>query len=207
MPSRDNVRVAELKSKAFIVVDPLRRFSAPSAPFLVNGADEIITGINSLAQKFRAKNLPVIWMSRLIRPQLSLGARTSEKYAGMSSAFLGEWAEMDERLEISTEDYVIYKPRHSSFHATDLEIILRESGVDEVWLSGFTFNVCILATAFDAAARDFRVKFVTDLCGTLPAKHQGAIYDDAQVHEFTRVVADYAVGEMIHSSDADARLS
>lgn len=206
MLALDNCRVTQIKSKAFIVVDPLRRFSAPNAPFLVTDADMIVHGINDLARKFRAKKLPVIWMSRLIRPQLSLGARTSEKYANMSSAFLGEWAEMDERLEILPEDYVIYKPRHSSFHATDLDIILRESGVDEVWLTGFTFNVCILATGFDAAARDYRVKFVTDLCGTLPAKHDGSIYSDKQVHEFTRVVADYAVGEMIQSNEADLRL-
>lgn len=198
--------MSESKSKAFIVVDPLRRFSGPNAPFIVKGADEIVSGINEMARNFRIKKLPVIWMSRLIRPQLSLGVRTSEKYAGLSSAFLGEWAEMDERLEILEQDYVIYKPRHSSFHATDLDIVLKENAVDEVWLSGFTFNVCILATAFDAAARDYRVKFVSDLCGTLPTKHKDETFTDEEVHKFTRVIADYAVGEMIHSSETQARL-
>ena len=199
--------MTEQKSKAFIVVDPLRRFSVSGAPFEVTGAAEIVSGINQMARLFRQRNLPVIWMSRLIRPQLSLGARTAEKYAGMSAAFLGEWAEIDERLEILDQDYVIYKPRHSSFHATDLDIVLKECAVDEVWLSGFTFNVCILATAFDAAARDYKVKFVSDLCGTLPTKHLDETYTDQQVHKFTRVIADYAVGEMIHSSQSLERLN
>ncbi len=199
--------MSESKSKALIVVDPLRRFSAKNAPFLVDGSSEIIDGINKLAREFRAQQLPVIWMSRLIRPQLSLGARTSEKYAGMSSAFLGEWAEIDERLKILDKDYVIYKPRHSSFYATDLDLVLKENAVDEVWLSGFTFNVCILATAFDAVARDYRVKFVSDLCGTLPTKHQDEKYTAREVHKFTSIIADYAVGEMLLSSEFQSRLN
>jgi nicotinamidase-related amidase len=198
--------VTEKKSKAFIVVDPLRRFSADQAPFLVSGAAEIIAGINEVARSFRSKNLPVVWMSRLIRPQLSLGVRTAEKYAGLSSAFLGEWAEVDERLEILEQDYFIYKPRHSSFYSTDLDIVLRENSVDEVWLSGFTFNVCILATAFDAVARDYRVKFISDLCGTLPAKHADQTYTDQEVHLFTKVISDYAVGEMVTKGDVLSRL-
>ena len=198
--------MSETKSKAFIVVDPLRRFSAPNAPFSVKGSDEIIAGINETARNFRSRKLPVILMSRLIRPQLSLGTRTSEKYAGMNAAFLGEWAELDGRLEILEQYYVIFKPRHSSFYATDLDIVLKENSIDEVWLSGFTFNVCILATAFDAAAHDYIVKFVADLCGTLPTRHKDETYTDDEVHKFTSVIADYAVGEMINSSETKARL-
>ena len=188
---------------ALVVVDPLRRFSAENAPFEVERATEIIEGINAMAAQFRIKKLPVVWVSRLIRPQLSLGVRTSAKYAGMNSAFFGEWAEIDERLKIMPEDYLIYKPRHSSFHATDLDIVLSESGVKEVWLSGFTFNVCILATAFDAVARDLKVKFLTDLCGTLPAKHENKTISATSIHEYTRIIADYAVGEMLNNEAAN----
>ena len=191
------MRMDNSQGIALVVVDPLRRFSAASAPFEVDGASEIIDGINALAEQFRNKKLPVVWVSRLIRPQLSLGTRTTAKYAGMNSAFFGEWAEIDERLEIMPEDYLIFKPRHSSFFATDLDIVLRESGIKEVWLSGFTFNVCILATAFDAVARDLKVKFLTDLCGTLPAKHENNTASAASIHEYTRIIADYAVGEML----------
>jgi nicotinamidase-related amidase len=125
----------------------------------------------------------------------------------MNAAFTGEWAEMDHRLEIKPEDYVIFKPRHSSFHDTDLEIILRENGVKETWLCGFTFNVCVLATAFDAVAKDFKVKFVVDLCGTLPAKFGEKTVDSASIHEYTKIISDYAVGEMIASHEAAKILS
>ncbi|MTA26735.1 MAG: isochorismatase family protein [Actinobacteria bacterium] len=190
------------KNMALVVVDPLRRFTVKGAPFEVDGAESIVNGINELANHFRQNSLPVIWVSRLIRPQLSLGTRTSAKYKGMNAAFTGEWAEMDHRLEIKPEDYVIFKPRHSSFHDTDLEIILRENGVKETWLCGFTFNVCVLATAFDAVAKDFKVKFVVDLCGTLPSKFDEKTVDSASIHEYTKIISDYAVGEMIASHDA-----
>ena len=48
---------------ALMVVDPLRRFSAASAPFEVDGASEIIDGINALAEQFRIKKLPVVSVS------------------------------------------------------------------------------------------------------------------------------------------------
>jgi nicotinamidase-related amidase len=198
----DNLRMEISRDMALVVVDPLRRFTVKGAPFEVEGAERIIDGINSIAKSFREHSLPVIWVSRLIRPQLSLGARTSVKYKGMNAAFTGEWAEMDHRLDIKPEDYVIYKPRHSAFHDTDLGIILRENGVKETWLCGFTFNVCVLATAFDAVANDFKVKFVIDLCGTLPSKFDGNVVDSSSIHEYTKVISDYAVGEMINSADA-----
>jgi len=187
---------------ALVIVDPLRRFTVKGAPFEVDGADVIIDGINSLANHFREQSLPVIWVSRLIRPQLSLGARTSVKYKGMNAAFTGEWAEMDHRLNVKPEDYVIFKPRHSAFHDTDLEIILRESGVKETWLCGFTFNVCVLATAFDAVAKDFKVKFIVDLCGTLPSKFENKVIESTSIHQYTKIISEYAVGEMLKSADA-----
>jgi nicotinamidase-related amidase len=62
--------------------------------------------------------------------------------------------------------------------------------------------VCVLASAFDAAAKDFKVKFVVDLCGTLPSKFGEKTVDSASIHEYTKIISDYAVGEMITSHDA-----
>jgi nicotinamidase-related amidase len=203
----DNLYMNHPEGVALIVVDPLRRFTVEGAPFEVEGASIILTEINVLAERFRINSLPVMWVSRLIRPQLSLGTRTASKYKGMSAAFLGEWAEMDHRLDVQPEDYVIFKPRHSAFYATDLEIILRENKVSEIWICGFTFNVCILATAFDAVARDIKVKFLIDQCGVLPAKIKEKLIAADSVHEYTKIVADYAVGEMLDTSEAHKFLS
>ena len=63
--------------------------------------------------------------------------------------------------------------------------------------------MCILATAFDAVARDLKVKFLTDLCGTLPAKHEKSTVSATSIHEYTRIIADYAVGEMLDSQAAN----
>src|SRR5437660_4399077 len=52
-------------------------------------------------------------------------------------------------------EHVIKKHRYSGFFGTDLDIILRESGVDTVIVSGTTTENCCQATARDAMFRKY----------------------------------------------------
>lgn len=55
------------------------------------------------------------------------------------------------------------KKRYSSFHATDLEFVLRRRlGVDTVILAGINTTSCILCAAFEATNLDFRVVIAAD---------------------------------------------
>jgi len=49
-----------------------------------------------------------------------------------------------------------------SFHATDLELILRSRGTDTIILGGIDTNVCVDTTAHQAAVRDSCVLCRTD---------------------------------------------
>jgi len=50
------------------------------------------------------------------------------------------------------------KKRYSVFYATDLEFVLRRRlGADTLVLAGINTTSCVLASAFDATNRDFRV--------------------------------------------------
>src|SRR2546429_6985399 len=48
------------------------------------------------------------------------------------------------------EDVIIPKRRYSGFFGTDLDITLRERGVDTLRLVGDCTNICVLYTAADA---------------------------------------------------------
>src|SRR6266852_8654923 len=54
-------------------------------------------------------------------------------------------------------EHVIKKHRYSGFFGTDLDIILREWGVDAVIVSGTTTENCCHATAREAMFRNYRV--------------------------------------------------
>ena len=59
-------------------------------------------------------------------------------------------------------DIVIPKRRYSGFFGTDLDVTLRERGVDTVRLVGDCTNICVLYTAADARNLGYEVEVVAE---------------------------------------------
>jgi len=195
-----------MKRYALLVVDALKRFTEPDAPFFVSTAASEIERINLLAAAARDGGHPVVWTTRLVRQRTGLGVRTEAAYAATLDAFAGRWAELDDRLDVRDSDILLEKPRHSAFFATDLDLVLRTLGVTDVVIAGFTTNVCCLATAFDAVARDYRVVFARDALGSRAFDRGGIRHSEREVNEMTFVVAEYAAGEITATTDLVDRL-
>ncbi|MFH1135968.1 MAG: isochorismatase family cysteine hydrolase [Pseudomonadota bacterium] len=73
-------------------------------------------------------------------------------------------AEPAEQVERLPEDVWLPKRRFSAFFKTDLDQTLRLWGMDLVAVTGVTTNICVLSTALDAVANDFRSVIIEDLC-------------------------------------------
>ncbi|WP_433943257.1 cysteine hydrolase family protein [Paenibacillus sp. SN-8-1] len=58
--------------------------------------------------------------------------------------------------------YWMDKTRYSAFCGTDLEIRLRERGIDEVHLIGVCTDICVLHTAVDAYNKGFKITVFED---------------------------------------------
>ena len=66
------------------------------------------------------------------------------------------------------------KTRYSAFAGTDLELVLRARGIDELHLVGVCTDICVLHTAVDAYNKGFKI-----------VVHQGAVASfDAEGHEW-----------------------
>jgi len=79
-----------------------------------------------------------------------------------------ESANLHAGLDVRNGDILLDKPRFGSFHGTDLEMILRNKGIDTIIVSGIATNVCCETTAREANVRDFRVFFLSDGTATFP---------------------------------------
>lgn len=67
-----------------------------------------------------------------------------------------------ELLQPREEDYFVLKPKHSGFHSTTLELLLKHLETRTLILTGMAGNICVLFTANDAYLRDFRLIVPSD---------------------------------------------
>lgn len=182
------------RSAALVVIDMQRQFTAPDAPFLVPDADMVVDGVADAVARARSNGLPVVWVMQRVRPATGPG-RTSRRF-DVPGIHEGRLAELDARLDIGA-DVVVFKHRQSGFFGTDLDVVLRGLEVDTVLLAGVTTNVCVLATAIDAAARDFAVVLVSDLTASLPVRRDGEIVlPSADVQAAAEAFVIHSLGEV-----------
>ena len=59
-------------------------------------------------------------------------------------------AEVIDELNVCDKDYIVPKRRYSGFFHTDLDLLLKELGVDTVILTGLHTHMCVRHTAADA---------------------------------------------------------
>lgn len=57
---------------------------------------------------------------------------------------------------------IIYKKKHSAFFETELDRILREDDVSDLYLTGLQTQICIMTTAADASFRGYRAVAISD---------------------------------------------
>jgi nicotinamidase-related amidase len=140
--------------QAVLVVDVVRDFTDPAGKVPHPEAAEIVPHIDAFTKTARARGAVIVWIIDSHRP-----GKPDWELENVRAHCMGgtPGVELAPPLEPQPEDYVLTKRRYSAFMGTDLDLILRDNGVDTVFIVGTKTNVCIRATAQDAFQNNYRV--------------------------------------------------
>jgi nicotinamidase-related amidase len=149
---------------ALLIIDMQNDFVREGAPLQMPGAPPIIRNVAAVLDLFRRRNLPVIHIVRVHRRDGSdVEIFRQDLFAGTPFAVDGsQGAEIIRELTPIAGEYLIRKTRMSAFLFTDLDLLLRSRGVEEVFITGIQTPNCIRTTAFDAMAYNYRTLLIED---------------------------------------------
>ncbi len=142
----DNTAVTPAKGKPALLVIDIQNAYLGYVPEQHRGIGMFM--INAAIDLFRQRGYPII---RVYHTDPQQGpASGSEPF------------EFPKTVHIQEGDLKVIKNFPSSFKKTDLDKILRDQGVDTVFLCGLSAVGCVLYTYFDAKGLDYRTFMIKD---------------------------------------------
>jgi nicotinamidase/pyrazinamidase len=148
---------------AIIVVDMLKdsfndKHRNPVTPF----ARSIVPHVNRLLGEARRRSIPVIFsMDSFLPGDFIFGGKMKEHSLRGTAG-----AEVADELDQCPTDYYSSKRRFSAFFKTDLDQTLRLLHADTAVITGINSHWCVLGSALDALAHDFRAIILEDCCAS-----------------------------------------
>lgn len=164
--------------EAFLVVDMLNDFVKEGGSLVVAGAMAIVPALTRRLEQARKSGAAVIYLTDAHRKD------DPEFEMWPPHAVPGTWGQkIIEELKPQPEDYVLPKRRYSGFFGTELELVLRELGVEGVTIAGVLTNICVLFTAIEAKALAYRVTVPRDsVASTTDEETKWALHEMKDFH-------------------------
>ena len=194
-----------------VVVDMQNDFVAEGAMLQSAQAAAMVPKLAATLNFCREKGIRVIYTAHVHRRDGSDMGMYDDLYSPIANraSLVDETPGVDIFPDLSPApgEHVIKKHRYSAFFATDLDLILREWGIDTVIVSGTTTENCCHATARDAMFHNYRVVFLSDCTGTFdyPDVGQGAMSAE-EVHRATLTILAFSTAHVMTAGELKARV-
>jgi len=199
---------------ALIVSDMQRSFMDPKASLGVAGAWELVPSIRKMIDFCRNYGILVVFTEFVASPQVPclrgdpFGPEHLPAIPGQptgwgfpsSNSNIGSQGPEDpttivELQPLSTE-LVVRGYTLDKFYGTPLDLALRSQDIRYLMFTGILADLCLGATLFSAAMRDYRVTALTDCITTLTPKILEAMFDIFGRKLARLMVSDEAIAEL-----------
>ena len=174
----DEALVVDPRRTAVLVVDMLNEFCKEGGAMVLPGYEALIGPQTRLIESARAAGAPVVFVvdthRRHMRHEREFAKRTPH-------CIEGEWGcQVIDELAPREDDIFVVKRRYSGFFNTDLDLTLKDMGVDTVIVVGVVTNICVRSTVHDAFFHGYQVIVPEDcVAATGPREQESSLYDIA----------------------------
>jgi nicotinamidase/pyrazinamidase len=158
--------MASESRKALIVVDVQNDF-CPGGALAVAHGDEVVAPLNKLMKQFLDRGEPV-YKTRDWHPEKT---KHFAAYGGtwpvhcVQNTRGAEFAPNlldDPRVTVISKGFDERADGYSGFDGTQLGQLLRDEGVEEIWVGGLATDYCVKQTVIDGIREGFKVKALAD---------------------------------------------
>ena len=173
----------ETEKTALVVVDMQNYFLDESQLAGCPVGQTIVDNVNRLAGVVREAGGIIIWTQHFNPDHTPETWRSAhERYSPekgeirIKSMKPGQWPfEFWPTLDIHEEDYRVVKRRYSALiqGSSDMELILKDQGIENILICGVATNICCDSTARDAMMLNYRTLMVSDGCATSSDEEHG----------------------------------
>jgi ureidoacrylate peracid hydrolase len=176
---------------ALIVVDMQNYFVNKNAYLWGSNPLKMLSKVKDFINTCRNLGIKIIYSAQVHHPN-NLDRGLMSVFSGPNIIEGTKDAEIYPEFSPKAEDKIVYKHRPSAFYQTDLDLILRNLGIESIIICGTATNICCESTARDAFFRDYKVIFLSDLNFT----------DNKVVHENTLKTLRRCFALVIESKEA-----
>ena len=167
--------VIDTKKTALLIIDMQKHFLDGINDFFAGVRQQVaqanvIENTANVLKAARAAKLPVYHITTGHKADRSDVASTITDIS--STAKLPNLVEGTPAAEIVDElkpidgESIVFKRRHGAFYQTDIELLLKTSGVDTLLFAGILTDVCVAITFYQARMRDYNVIVLSDCCAS-----------------------------------------
>ncbi len=163
---------------AILVVDMLNEFLEPGGEMVLLEGRRVIEPINRLLAASREMGMRVVWLcdEHPIPEDKEFEKRVPHCIGGTWNAGIVD------AMDVAPDELRIAKRRYSGFFGTDLDLRLREWGVQQVVVTGVVTNICVRSTVHDAYFLGYDVFVPEDCVSATSEREQASTLYDIDTH-------------------------
>ena len=148
---------------ALLILDMINPLDFPGARSLQRQALPVARTIARLKARLKPRGVPVVYVNDNFTQWLC----DFHELVAICSQPGSPGAPLVVPIAPEHDDYLVLKPRHSGFHASPLEILLRQLDIRHLVVTGIAGDGCVMTTAADAHMREFAVSVPSDCCASI----------------------------------------